>query len=512
MSPVSLRAKLAGSSLIPAFILAALVLALVLFARHVERAVRDGRDRSLQLALLAKEMQLHTIQVQQFLSDVSATRAQGGLDDGFKNAEEHARAFRAAAENCRKIFAAAQSREADEELNRLISAFDRYYDVGQEMARRYVAGGPAEGNKFMPAFDAKAAELSASLTPFVERYLAEMSDSLESISSLIRQLRNWVIAGGVGALAISLLFFYLTQRSIIRPLVSLAAELQSNAHETAAASSQLQSSAQSVAEGASEQSASLTRSNGAFEHVAAMTQENAARTAKSSALIKETRQSADEGQDELKTMGQAMEEIRTSSEAIGDIIKSMDEIAFQTNILALNAAVEAARAGDAGLGFAVVAEEVRNLAQRSAAAAKDSAAKITAATAKSVEGKAISDKVSTRMGGIIRKVHTIDDIMGEIVSTSQSRNTRMQELKKAMDTMEEVTQQNAAAAEESASAAVELQSQADSLHRIVNHLECIVSGRVLTAEFTDIPAPAVRRSPPSPTVPAPTRELAAAEA
>jgi methyl-accepting chemotaxis protein len=321
-----------------------------------------------------------------------------------------------------------------------------------------------------------------------------MSGSLDSIAAQVVKLRNFVIVAGALSVALSVGFFFATQRSVIRPLITLAAELQSNAHETASAAAQLQTSAQSVAEGASEQSSALTDSNTAFEHVAAMTRENATRTAKSSALIKETRQSADEGQGELKTMSQAMEEIRQSSEAIGDIIKSMDEIAFQTNILALNAAVEAARAGEAGMGFAVVADEVRNLAQRSAAAAKDSAAKITAATAKSVEGKAISDKVSSRMGGIIQKVHEIDDIMAEIVSTSQTRNARMQELNSSMNSMESVTQQNAAAAEQSASAAVELQSQADSLHRIVNHLECVVTGHVVTADFDDTPKVAVASS------------------
>lgn len=494
MFNLSLRAKLAGSTLIPAVVLSALIIGLVSFATRVETAMRLGRERPLRLALLAREMQLHTFQVQQFLSDVSATRALDGLDDGFKLAADHAQAFRANAAACQEVFASAGDTVGAAELKRLLAAFDGYYEVGQEMARRYVAGGPAEGNKFMPTFDAKAQELGQALDPFVERHLASLSGSLDGISRQVFWLRNLALAGGAAAIVLTLGFFLAIQRSVIRPLTSLAAELQANAHETASAALQLQSSAQSVAEGASEQSASLTQSNTAFEHVADMTRENAGRTTKTGSLIKETCQSADDGQSELRSMGLAMEEIRASSQAIGDIIKSMDEIAFQTNILALNAAVEAARAGDAGLGFAVVAEEVRNLAQRSAAAAKDSAAKITAATAKAAEGKAISDQVGVRMGDIIHKVHSVDGIMNEIVATSQTRNARMQELKQSMDSMESVTQQNAAAAEQSASAAVELQSQADSLHRIVDHLESVVTGRIVSTTWDDLPPP-----PPAPT-------------
>ncbi len=495
MLNLSLRAKLAGSTLIPAAVLTALIVGLVSFATRVESAMRLGRERPLRLALLAREMQLHTFQVQQFLSDVSATRALDGLDDGFKLAAEHAQLFRQNVAACQAIFASAGDTAGQLELTQLLTAFDTYYEVGQEMARRYVAGGPSAGNQFMPTFDAKAQELGRALDPFVGRHLESMMSSLDGISRQVIGLRNIALAGGIIAVALTISFFIAIQRSVIRPLTRLAADLQANAHETASAALQLQSSAQSVAEGASEQSAALTQSNGAFEHVADMTRENAARTGKTGSLIKETCQSADDGQNELHTMGLAMEDIRASSQAIGDIIKSMDEIAFQTNILALNAAVEAARAGDAGLGFAVVADEVRSLAQRSAAAAKDSAAKITAATAKASEGKAISDQVGVRMGDIIRKVHSVDGIMNEIVATSQTRNARMQELKQSMDAMETVTQQNAAAAEQSASAAVELQSQADALHRIVDHLESVVSGRVASATQTDLPSsprPAIR--------------------
>jgi methyl-accepting chemotaxis protein len=175
-------------------------------------------------------------------------------------------------------------------------------------------------------------------------------------------------------------------------------------------------------------------------------------------------------------MDRAIEEIRQANEAIGYIIKSMDEIAFQTNILALNAAVEAARAGEAGMGFAVVAEEVRNLAQRSASAAKESSDKISAATAKSVEGKNISTRVIERLTGMLDKVQSIDEIMSAVVATSENRNGRMGELNGAMQEMEKIMQANAASAEETASASTELQSQAETLRVVVNDLKGLITG------------------------------------
>ena len=152
-------------------------------------------------------------------------------------------------------------------------------------------------------------------------------------------------------------------------------------------SATITASSQSLAEGASEQAASLEETSASLEEMSSMTRHNAENAQKANELAKQARSAADKGVADMQAMNAAMEAIKNSSDDIAKIIKTIDEIAFQTNILALNAAVEAARAGEAGMGFAVVADEVRNLAQRSAQAAKETAGQIEGAISQDGAGR-----------------------------------------------------------------------------------------------------------------------------
>ena len=169
---------------------------------------------------------------------------------------------------------------------------------------------------------------------------------------------------------------------------------------------------------------------------------------------------ADTGAADMTAMTAAMNEIKTSADDIAKIIKTIDEIAFQTNILALNAAVEAARAGEAGAGFAVVADEVRNLAQRSAHAAKETAGKIEGAITKTAQGVTISNKVAISLEEIATRSREVDELVVEIATASTEQNQGIGQVTQAVAQMDQVTQKNAASAEESASAAEELNAQA----------------------------------------------------
>jgi len=191
-----------------------------------------------------------------------------------------------------------------------------------------------------------------------------------------------------------------------------------------------------------------------------------------------------------------MASINASSTKIVDIIGVIDGIAFQTNILALNAAVEAARAGEQGRGFAVVASEVRNLAQRSASAAKEIKALIDDSVGKVEAGGKLVDKAGHTMTEIVASITRVTDIMGEITSASQEQTMGIEQINSAITQMDEVTQQNAALVEEAAAAAQSLQDQAGELGRVVSIFKLVEGEEQAPA------APAIAAAPKTANLPA----------
>jgi methyl-accepting chemotaxis protein/methyl-accepting chemotaxis protein-1 (serine sensor receptor) len=264
--------------------------------------------------------------------------------------------------------------------------------------------------------------------------------------------------------------------SMNRVLRQTVTELSEGAMQTASAASQVASSSQSLAQGSSEQAASLEETSASSEEISSMARKNTENSHGAADLVTQSQQKFVETNQSLDQMVVAMGEIKTSSDKISKIIKTIDEIAFQTNILALNAAVEAARAGEAGMGFAVVADEVRNLAQRCAQAAKDTAALIEESIAKSHDGKTKVDQVAMAIRAITEESGKVKTLVDEVNLGSQEQARGIEQIGKAITQMEQVTQQSAANAEQCASAAEELNAQSETLRDIVERLTAMVGG------------------------------------
>jgi methyl-accepting chemotaxis protein len=342
-------------------------------------------------------------------------------------------------------------------------------------------------DKLVKGMDRPPTEALDGIVTSINQYALESSAEIENKSQAQAGAAQIAAIGGVTAgVLLAIALGWVIIRGINGALNRVAGALDDGASQVASAAGQVSSSSQTLAEGASEQAASLEETSSSLEEMASMTKRNSENAQKVNDLAKQARQAADKGVGDMQTMATAMEAIKVSSDDIAKIIKTIDEIAFQTNILALNAAVEAARAGEAGMGFAVVADEVRNLAQRSARAAKETAAKIEGAISKTGLGVEISKKVAETLNEIVIKARQVDELAAEVSNASREQTQGITQINTAVSQMDKVTQSNAANAEESASAAEELNAQAETMKQSVAELLQLVGGQSALA------APAAR--------------------
>ncbi|MBP0597254.1 MCP four helix bundle domain-containing protein [Herbaspirillum sp. LeCh32-8] len=282
-------------------------------------------------------------------------------------------------------------------------------------------------------------------------------------------------------------------------LVSIVSGVRRGTDSITTASNEIASGNLDLSARTEQQAGSLEETASAMEEMTSTVRQNADNARQANQMATSASQIAIQGGAIVGRVVDTMDEINTSSRKIVDIIGVIDGIAFQTNILALNAAVEAARAGEQGRGFAVVATEVRSLAQRSAAAAKEIKSLIDDSVTKVDGGSKLVAEAGATMEQVVNSVKSVTDIVGEITAASSEQSTGIEEINRAITQMDEVTQQNAALVEEAAAAAQSMQEQAQNLSQAISifklaHLNAAPSAAV----YQPSPAQLKKAAPAAP--------------
>jgi len=303
----------------------------------------------------------------------------------------------------------------------------------------------------------------------------EMEDS--EIYAPIRDLA-WTFIGicAVALALITFIFWWGISWGVTRPLNKIIQRLLNGAQTTYVTAQQVSSLSQQLSEGSTQQAVSLEETSSTMDQMASMTNQNADNAFKANQLASLSKEQAEKGAFSMMEMQGAMKDISESSKKVSKILKTIEEIAFQTNILALNAAVEAARAGEHGKGFAVVADEVRNLAQRSSTAAKDTALLIESSLLSIKNGTDIAGKSNEALSQIMDSANKVADIINEISTASKEQADGIKQVSNTINQIDQVTQQTAAAAKESASASSVFNQQTEVLKKTVSSLIELVNG------------------------------------
>jgi methyl-accepting chemotaxis protein len=259
--------------------------------------------------------------------------------------------------------------------------------------------------------------------------------------------------------------------AVMENLDDALAHVAATAGQVSNASVEIANESQSLAQGSSEQADSLEEASSNLDEMSVVTKKNAGNTNRAKVLASEARAAAGEGDVEMQRMTAAISQIKQSSDNTAKIVKTINDIAFQTSLLALNAAVEAARAGEAGKGFSVVAGEVRNLAQRSAEAAKNTASMIEESVKSADSGVKITESVAASLSKIVNRTEKVGILIDDIAAASNEQAQDIEHVNNAVSLMSRITQQNAANSEESARTAQELSDRAAELASLVGNFK-----------------------------------------
>ncbi|QYG08161.1 methyl-accepting chemotaxis protein [Janthinobacterium sp. PAMC25594] len=397
------------------------------------------------------------------------------------------------------------------ELFRQVSEMRKVYlDAREQVSKLKAAGQTEEAEKaFQAVFVPGSTKYQKVIMNMLEHQRASIDATAREIDAVAKTSRNLLLALAALALAFGVVCAWVLTMGIVRPLrtavdiarkvadgdltaqidasakdetgqllqalkdmntslLNIVGEVRSGTDSIATSSTQIAAGNQDLSSRTEEQAGSLEETASSMEELTSTVKQNADNARQANQLAASAAQVAVKGGEVVAQVVGTMQSINASSNKIVDIISVIDGIAFQTNILALNAAVEAARAGEQGRGFAVVASEVRNLAQRSASAAKEIKTLIGASVEQVNAGSMLVAQAGSTMNDIVDSVQRVSDIITEITAASSEQSVGIDEINRAIGQMDAVTQQNAALVEESAAAAESMQHQAHNLAQVVS--------------------------------------------
>ncbi len=313
-------------------------------------------------------------------------------------------------------------------------------------------------------------EMNAEMARMAVNVREDIGSHMESGGHIILLL-SIVILGVLG------LIMYFTWK-LIRPLKKMIHGLTESYKQVLSISNQVSLTSHSLADGSSEQAAASEETASSLEEISSMSKENAENANQADQLERETNRLIERAYMSMEELTRSMQVISESSKKTSKIIKAIDEIAFQTNLLALNAAIEAARAGDAGAGFAVVAEEVRNLAMRAADAARHTATLIEGTLKRIEEGAAMVTITGESFSEVVENAARVGRLLEKIAAGSDDQAVKIGHISHAVEEIEKIAQRNAANSEESASVSEEMNAQAEQMKGFVTDLEILIGGGV----------------------------------